>query len=168
MTKDKKLQILNSIAVEDTSNWEVEFDWREENKDWLANSAKTALRILRTLKSRNISQKEFAEMLGVSPQQVSKIVKGQENFTYQTINKIEKALSISLMEIITSDKPKEAIVKYITVKEIREVVEYVPIYVSTESTKPFNSRKQDLYFDFTMDDAYKNDCFAFGNNTGEA
>lgn len=39
--------------------------------------------------------------MGVSRQQVSKIVKGKENFTFETIDKLEKALDVTLMTINT-------------------------------------------------------------------
>ncbi|WP_312331649.1 helix-turn-helix domain-containing protein [Sphingobacterium sp.] len=62
-----------------------------------------ALKILRTLRQLGISQKEFSEKLGVSQQQVSKWVKGSENFTMDTIDKIEKVLGIQLIEIKSDD-----------------------------------------------------------------
>ena len=45
------------------------------------------------------SQKDLADMMGVSPQQVNKMVRGSENLTLETISKVEKALGIQLMEI---------------------------------------------------------------------
>ncbi len=62
-----------------------------------------ALKILRTLRQLGMSQKEFSERLGVSQQQVSKWVKGSENFTIDTIDKIEKVLGIDLIEIKSND-----------------------------------------------------------------
>jgi len=38
-------------------------------------------------------------MMGVSRQQVSKIVKGQENLTFETVSKLENALGITIIEI---------------------------------------------------------------------
>ena len=48
-----------------------------------------------------MTQAELAEKMGVSRQQVTKIVKGQENFTFETIGKLEKALGVKLMTIET-------------------------------------------------------------------
>lgn len=59
-----------------------------------------ALKILRTLRTRGMSQKQFADQLNVTPQQVSKWVKGSENFTFETIEKIEKALGIILIDVV--------------------------------------------------------------------
>jgi len=46
-----------------------------------------------------MQQKELAEAMDVSPQQVSKIVKGKQNLTLQTVSKLEQVLGISLFEI---------------------------------------------------------------------
>src|SRR5690606_31842826 len=66
---------------------------------WKRRSQAVALTVLRTLRAKKMSQKELAEQLGVSPQQVNKWVKGNENFTFDTIAKLEEALGIELMEI---------------------------------------------------------------------
>ena len=55
------------------------------------------MQVLAALKTQGLSQKELAERMGVSPQQVSKIVKGQENLTLETISKIEMVLGITII-----------------------------------------------------------------------
>ena len=71
---------------------------RRKNRSWQRKSQGIASRVLTTLKEQNMQQKELAEALDVSPQQVSKIVKGRENLTLQTITKLEQVLGISLFE----------------------------------------------------------------------
>ncbi len=63
------------------------------------NAREVALRVLHLLRERGMSQTELAEKMRVSRQQVSKIVKGKENFTFETIGKLEKALAVTLMTI---------------------------------------------------------------------
>jgi len=46
-----------------------------------------------------MSQKALAAQLGVSPQQVNKWVKGNENFTFETIARLEAVLGIELMQV---------------------------------------------------------------------
>ena len=46
-----------------------------------------------------MTQKKLAEIVGVSPQYINKVVKGRENLTLETIVKMEKALGIALIEI---------------------------------------------------------------------
>jgi plasmid maintenance system antidote protein VapI len=43
------------------------------------------------------SQKELAIQMSVSPQQISKIVRGSENLTLESLVKIEKVLGIQLL-----------------------------------------------------------------------
>ena len=57
------------------------------------------MKILKHLKKGGISQKQLAEMVNVSPQQINKIVKGSENLTLETISKIEDALGIKLLDV---------------------------------------------------------------------
>ena len=63
-----------------------------------------AIRILLTLRSKGMNQNELAKIMRVSPQQVSKWVKGSENLTFETVSRLEKALDISLMEIVNPSK----------------------------------------------------------------
>jgi len=92
-------EIFNRLISEEPSTWQQEAEWREENESWLANSFKIALKILNVLRERSLSQKELAEKMLVSPQHINKILKGQENLSLETINKIERALNITLIDI---------------------------------------------------------------------
>ena len=90
---------LNNLASKEPSKWVEKAEWRVANEGWLDKSAKIAIKILKTIRAIGISQIDLAEKLGVSPQHVSKILKGQENLTLETIDKLEKALNISLIEM---------------------------------------------------------------------
>jgi len=87
---------LKKLITENNSSWYKNASERFENKDWILKSSLIALKILRTIKARGISQLQLADSLNVSPQQVSKILKGQENLTLKTIDNIEKVLKIDL------------------------------------------------------------------------
>ena len=99
---------LNKLAS-NKSNWLEKAKDRQKNKEWLKHSQKIAIKVLRTLREKNIKQKQLAEMIGVSPQYVNKIVKGKENLTLDTISKLEQALETKLIfsenniQIIKSD-----------------------------------------------------------------
>lgn len=69
-----------------------------------------ALRVLEALEKNNMTQSDLADKLGVSRQHVSKIVKGEENFSFATIEKLENALDIELMTVYG---PGESLVKTI-------------------------------------------------------
>lgn len=96
MTREEILANLNSIAKPSTS-WLEDARYRVENQDWLILSQKVALNILRTLRSQGKKQTDLAEALKVSPQQVNKWVKGKENFTLETIGKINAALGTDML-----------------------------------------------------------------------
>ncbi len=100
---------LAAITAKEVSGWLDDAKYRIENERWLKHSQAIALRILRTLRAKNISQKELAEKIGVSPQHVNKIVKGRENLTLETISKLEAALEISLLMVssLASDTESE-------------------------------------------------------------
>lgn len=98
MSIEKIKQKLFSSATTE-SKWLEEATWRAENEAWLEVSFRIAIKILRWLRANGMTQKELAERLGYSPQYVSKIVKGSENLTLETITKIEKVLGIKLIEV---------------------------------------------------------------------
>jgi len=104
MAVDNIHQKIAAIASKEPSGWLKDAQWRSENRAWLKHSQAIALRILRTLRAKNVSQKELAEQIGVSPQQVNKIVKGRENLTLETIAKLEAALGIVLLTLPPSSE----------------------------------------------------------------
>ena len=71
-------------------------NWRSENLHWLGKSGDIAMSVMDALDAYGWSQKHLAEKLGVSPQQVNKIVKGHENLKLSTICKLEQVLGINL------------------------------------------------------------------------
>ncbi|HEX3934998.1 MAG TPA: helix-turn-helix transcriptional regulator, partial [Puia sp.] len=80
---------LTRLASDRTSDCKAEAQYRCENKEWQKKSAAIATFVLEALKAQNLSQKDLAEKLDVPPQQISKIVKGQENLTLETITNLE-------------------------------------------------------------------------------
>ena len=88
---------LKLLAVPDTT-WIKEATFRQENDYWLSVSFAIALAVLRTLRKTGMTQREFAELMGCSPQYIGKVLKGSENLTLQTICKMEKVLQIKLIE----------------------------------------------------------------------
>ena len=94
----------------------VKSNWLQEAKEKLANieprrkARVLALQVLHALREQGITQTELAGRMGVSRQQVTKIVKGEENFTFETVEKIEKALGVPLVTILepgTSETERE-------------------------------------------------------------
>lgn len=88
---------LDAVAAPD-HEWIKEAEFRQENRYWMQVSLGIAIAVLRTLRKTGMTQREFARELGCSPQYVSKILKGSENLTLETICKMEKVLQIKLIE----------------------------------------------------------------------
>ena len=99
MIMGKSLDRLKELAAGEMSSWQEEANWYRQNSGWLKRSSKIAFRILNELDEKGLSQKELALRMDVSPQYVSKIVKGKENLSLETIWKIEEALGITLITV---------------------------------------------------------------------
>lgn len=100
MTKYNMIEKLQNVVSIEPSNWHKEAEYRSENKKWLRRSQAVALTVLRSLRAQGLSQKDLAERIGVSAQLINKWVKGKENFTFETIDKLETALNIELMDVV--------------------------------------------------------------------
>lgn len=93
----EKRRTVQELANGKTSSWIADATFRRHNK-WLSYSSEIALRILAAIEDKkDFSQSRLAELLNVSPQQISKIVKGKENLTLETIYNLAKALDVELI-----------------------------------------------------------------------
>ena len=92
---------LSKIESKRPSGWKQKAAYHRKNRDWLGKSAAIALQVLEALKQQSLSQKDSADRMGISPQQINKIVKGQENLTLETIANLEAALGIEILKGIS-------------------------------------------------------------------
>ncbi len=81
------------------SDWMEAAEKRQAEMPWKKYAQKIALEVLEHLHENGISQKTFAAQMGVSAQVVSKWLKGGENFTLETISKLEAVLGFELIEV---------------------------------------------------------------------
>ncbi|WP_121966639.1 helix-turn-helix transcriptional regulator [Myroides sp. N17-2] len=88
---------------------------RIANRELTKVSQKIALHILNRLTTLGWKQKDLAEKMAVTPQQVSKWVKGNENFTIDTLIKLSRVLGVSLFEIPSFESSN------VEVKEVSKV-----------------------------------------------
>lgn len=79
------------------SRWRKEAEARLRNREWLCYSQRIAMQMLDRMEAENITQKQLAERMGCSQQYVSKILKGRENLSLETLCKIETALGIDIL-----------------------------------------------------------------------
>ena len=95
---DNTLNRLRQHQSATPSRWREEAEKRKANKEWLRYSQKIAMRMLDKMEEQDITQKQLAERMGCSQQYVSKILKGCENLSLETLSKIENALNITVMQ----------------------------------------------------------------------
>ncbi len=79
-------QCLATIPAEQKAEFELTFGIAE--------------RISEILKSKGLTQKDFAKQLNKRESEISKWLTGRHNFTMQTLAKIETALGCKLVDIV--------------------------------------------------------------------
>lgn len=121
MTKNEILEKLQQVVSKEPIKWHADSDFRFKNRKWLKRSQAVAVKVLRTLRENGLSQKDLAEKLNVSPQQVNKWLKGNENFTFETIAKLENALNIELMSITGFESKNESNIKVIETEYVKQL-----------------------------------------------
>lgn len=96
MKKDT-LKFLEAHQSETPSTWREEAEWRRDNWSWLRHSQRIATKVLLQMKKENLTQKVLAERMNCTQQYVSKILKGKENMSLDTLSRLEQALGICLI-----------------------------------------------------------------------
>lgn len=82
------------------AEWKKEAEERKSARKESRKSGMIATQLAFYMKTNGVSQTDLGKLVGVSPQQISKILKGRENLTLGTIEKIESALNIELIKAI--------------------------------------------------------------------
>ena len=95
--KKKTQEFLETHQSETPSTWREEAEWRRDNWSWLRHSQKIAVKVLLRMKQEGLTQKALAERMDCTQQYVSKILKGKENMSLDTLSKLEDALGINLI-----------------------------------------------------------------------
>lgn len=95
--KDPK-EMLSEHMSGTPSRWRERAEFRRINKEWLRYSQWIAMAMLDRMEELELTQKSVAERMGCSQQYVSRVLKGTENLSIETISKIEEALGIQILE----------------------------------------------------------------------
>lgn len=93
-TKREKFLDLVSKEKNNTSDKNKE---RIAKRAMLRESRDIAFKVLERLDELGWKQKQLADKMGVSPQYINKLVKGKENFTLETLVKLQQILDISIL-----------------------------------------------------------------------
>ncbi|MDO4511928.1 MAG: helix-turn-helix transcriptional regulator [Bacteroidales bacterium] len=91
------IEYLETHQPKNTTGWRERAQWRRENRIWLRRSQEIALAMLGKMDELKLSQTDLAKRMGCSQQYVSKVLKGGENLSLETITKIEAALGLSIL-----------------------------------------------------------------------
>lgn len=97
-------------------------------------SKKIAIRILIRLDELGWRQVDLAKKMNVSPQQVSKWVKGKENFKLETISNLGSVLGIDLISVDPLSKSSIQISKTFE-KDIKSDISYIRKYAVVPGIK---------------------------------
>ncbi len=91
-----KEKFLTLVSKEKTNTLEKNKE-RIRNRAMLRESQQIAIKVLKKLDELNWTQKDLAKAMEVSPQQINKIVRGQENLTLGTLRKLQDLLDIPVL-----------------------------------------------------------------------
>lgn len=91
-------EILRAHSSATPSKWREQAEFRRSNKELIRKSQLFALTVLDLMEERGLNQQELALKLGVTQQYVSKILKGTENFSFETVTKIENIFNCSIID----------------------------------------------------------------------
>lgn len=98
-TQEEIISKLREHQSPSPSQWREKAEWRMKNREWLRYSQRIAMIMLDHMEAQKMSQKQLAERMGCSQQYVSKILKGQENLSLETITKIQQTLGIQILNL---------------------------------------------------------------------
>lgn len=103
-TKEETISKLKEHRSEIPSKWRENAEWRMANKSWLRYSQRIAMMMLDKMEELGLTQKSLAQRMGCSQQYISRVLKGTENLSIETIAKIERALEIEILELSSPEK----------------------------------------------------------------
>ena len=81
------------------SQWKKIAEWNRMHKEVLDDLVVIAGHIRKSLKEKGWNQTKLAEKMGVTPQALTRIMKGGQNLSLQTIRKIEHVLDVRLIRV---------------------------------------------------------------------
>jgi ribosome-binding protein aMBF1 (putative translation factor) len=104
MNKQQNIENVKKLVSKEKSGLLDKLKWEKENEQWLDRCFQIALKVVRAMRKQNLNQKDLAERMQVPPQYISKMLKGKENLSLQTISKLEDALEIKLITVSESEE----------------------------------------------------------------
>lgn len=152
MTKKEQFK---SLVSNEKPNTVVRNKERIKNRARLRESQQIALKVLTKLDEIGWSQRKLAEEMAVSPQQITKIVRGSENLTLETQVKIQEILDIPILATYYEDKYEQGVEEIISVLKFEKSNDYIiPKFQSLEGEN-IVLPKQELKMNYDVIIKYK-------------
>ena len=104
-----KKEIFKALVSDEKTNTVIRNKERIKNRARLRESQQIALKVLTKLDEPGWSQRRLAKEMEVSPQQITKIVRGTENLTLETQVKLQEILDIPVLATYYERKIDELI-----------------------------------------------------------
>ena len=100
MTREEAIDRLSRYQSDTSSKWQEEEKKRRSAKKqgWLQYSRRIAIKIAMEMKLQGLTRQDVATRMGCSPQYVSRLLKGEENLSLETICKLEDALNVAILQ----------------------------------------------------------------------
>lgn len=127
MTNKEKFLALVSNEKADTLERNRE---RIKSRAMLRESQQIAIKVLMKLDELGWSQKDLANKMEVSPQQITKIVSGKENLTIETQIKLQNILNIPVLASYYESKTTEMDELILTIEKRVEKIAAQAIQIS--------------------------------------
>ena len=93
--------MIHTIAEEKIDNalGEVKNIMENKREDWVCHSQAIAATMSDRMEELGMTQRVLAEKMNCTQQYVSKVLKGRENLSLETLCKIENALGIKILQV---------------------------------------------------------------------
>jgi transcriptional regulator with XRE-family HTH domain len=115
--------------------WKKEAEFRIDNQEWLDLSFSIAVKILSYMKVNNVNQKDLSKRLNVSPQYVSKLLKGKQPLGLPAVCKMQKILQIKLLEVPKDYSNITQPVCNVVIKKESSAVQFKQIEIHYQDSK---------------------------------
>lgn len=100
MTREEAIARLSKYQSPTPSTWREDEQRirRARAEGWLPYSRRIAVKTAMAMKYQNLSRQDLADRMGCSPQYISRLLKGEENLSLETICKLENALNVPILQ----------------------------------------------------------------------
>lgn len=96
--KNKAIQFLEAHESNNPSRFLENARRRKANRLWYKYTRGVALALIGYMDDHHLSKKELAESMGVTVQYLGRLLRGEENLTFQSLSQIEEKLGIECFQ----------------------------------------------------------------------